>query len=134
MVLSPYRRTLAHVIALVRIGDSRNASLPAVRNPSVLMSGTQHAKGYARDGRVRLLRVQFDVLSFEAGLPPYPSKLERLRQVVVHEPRNISHRLTAAQREGSLLVYRPARGLGIDPHDAEIAEKPSGQRQAGCPV
>src|SRR5216684_908131 len=97
------------------------------------MSGTQHAKGYARDGRMRRLRVQFDdvairkrmvlpdLLSVEARLAPYASKLQRTRQVVVHESRDVADRLPTAQREGPLLVHRPPRVLGIDAHDTEIA-------------
>ena len=76
-------------------------------------------------GRVRRLRVQFDdvaigkrmvlpdLLSFEAGVAPYASKLQRPRQVVVHESRDIGDRLAAAQREGPLLVYRPPGRLGV---------------------
>src|ERR1700694_2634296 len=100
------------------------------------MSGTQHAKGYARDGRVRLLRVQFDdvaickrmvlpdLLSVEARWAPYPSKLKRPRQILVHESCDVADRLATAQREGPLLIHGPPRGVGIDAHDAEIAEEP----------
>src|SRR6266516_3351807 len=101
------------------------------------MSGTQHAKakGYVRDGRARLLRVQFDdvaickrmvlpdLLSFEARVAPYASKLQRARQILVHESCDVADRLATAQCGGPLLVHRPPRGLGIDAHDAEIAEK-----------
>ena len=37
-----------------------------------------------------------DLLSFEARLAPYASKLQRARQVVVHESRDIGDRLAAA--------------------------------------
>ena len=37
-----------------------------------------------------------DVLSFEAGLAPYAGKLQRARQVVVDESRDIGDRLAAA--------------------------------------
>jgi hypothetical protein len=75
------------------------------------VSATQHAKRYARDGRVRHLRVQFDdvaickrmvlpdLLSVEARWAPYPSKLKRTRQVVVHEARDLADCLVTAQRE-----------------------------------
>jgi hypothetical protein len=62
-----------------------------------------------------------DLLSFEARWAPYPSKLKRTRQVVVHQSRDLADRLVAAQREGPLVVHRPPWAFGIDAHDAEIA-------------
>ena len=88
---------------------------------------------------MRRLRVQFDdvairkwmvlpdLLSFEARLAPYASKLQRPRQVMVHESRDIGDRLAAAQREGPLLVYRPPGRLGVDTHDAASSPSPADQ-------
>ena len=42
----------------------------------------------------------------------------------MHESCDVADRLATAQCEGPLLIHRPPRGLGIDAHDAEMAEKP----------
>ena len=76
------------------------------------------------DVAIRKWMVLPDLLSVEARLAPYPSKLQRARQVLVYESCDVADRLATAQCEGPLLVYRPSRGFGIDAHDAETAEKP----------
>ena len=106
----------------MRIADSRSATLPAARNPSLLNElhaatlkatlatdvcgllkcAVRRCRNRQADGPARRVLL----LSFEARLAPDASKLQRAHRGLLHESRDIADRLAAAQREGPLLVCR----------------------------
>lgn len=68
--------------------------------------------------------VPSDVLSIESGAAPDAGVLERAREILVHEPGNVFHRLAAAQDERAAPLGRAPRRLGVDARDAQMAEQP----------
>src|SRR5512137_2015492 len=87
--------------------------------------------GLGRLSRMQLAHVAIldrmltpDLLSVESGCTPYARVPERAREVLVHEPSNVLHRLAAVQDEWPTPVWRPAWRLGVDAGDTEMAEQP----------
>jgi hypothetical protein len=74
-----------------------------------------------------------DVLSIESALAPHARVLERAREVFVHEPSDVLHRLTVAEHERSIPRRRPARHLRVDPCDPEMGEEPGANRVETLP-
>src|SRR5207249_4251022 len=65
-----------------------------------------------------------DVLSVEGRFAPDTRVLERLREVLVHEPRDVLDGLAAVQDERTVPVGWTARRLRVDARDVEMAEQP----------
>jgi hypothetical protein len=74
------------------------------------------------------------LLSVESGCTPYPRVPERAREIFVHEPREVLHRLTAMEDERPAPVWRAAWGLGVDAGDAKMAEQPGTDCAEALPV
>src|SRR3970282_898396 len=74
-----------------------------------------------------------DMLPRDPGPAPYARVLQRVREILVHQPRDVLHRLPAAQRERPVLLRRLAGSLGVYAHDAEMPEEPGSNFSESLP-
>src|SRR6266851_747001 len=68
--------------------------------------------------------VPADMLSIESALAPHARVLDRPREVLVHELRDVFHRLTPAHGERPAEVRRTTRHLRVHAGEAEMVEEP----------